>query len=48
MRDLVLYRPSDPANYRKSRDQLLALRHVVDCEVDLRVPARTGSRRTAA
>jgi hypothetical protein len=36
------YRLLDPTNYRKSVDQLLALLHVLDCEVDLVVRTRTA------
>lgn len=36
------YRLLDQRNYRKSVDQLLSLLHVLDCEVDLVVRARTA------
>ncbi len=36
------YRLLDQANYRKSIDQMLALLHVLDCEVELRVRARSA------
>ncbi len=42
-----LYRLLDQTNYRKSIDQLLALLHVLDCEVDLRVRAKPSSGRAA-
>jgi hypothetical protein len=35
-----LYRLLDQTNYRKSLDQLLALLHVLDCEVEVVVRAR--------
>jgi Cro/C1-type HTH DNA-binding domain len=35
------YRLLDQTNYRKSVDQLLALLHVLDCDVDLVVRARS-------
>jgi hypothetical protein len=37
-----LYRLLDQTNYRKSVDQLLALLHVLDCDVDLVVRARSA------
>ena len=37
-----LYRLLDPANYRKSVDQLLSLLQVLDCAVDLVVRAKTA------
>lgn len=37
------YRLLDQTNYRKSVDQLLSLLHVLDCEVDLLVRAKTAS-----
>lgn len=40
-----LYRLLDQTNYRKSIDQLLALLHVLDCDVDLLVRAKTASGR---
>jgi len=36
------YRLLDQRNYRKSIDQLLSLLHVLDCEVDLVVRAKTA------
>lgn len=36
-----LYRLLDQQNYRKSVDQLLSLLHVLDCNVDLLVRAKT-------
>jgi len=36
------YRLLDQRNYRKSIDQLLSLLHVLDCEVDLVVRARSA------
>lgn len=36
------YRLIDPTNYRKSIDQLLALLHVLECEVDLVVRSRSA------
>lgn len=36
------YRVLDPTNYRKSIDQVLMLLHVLDCEVDLVVRARSA------
>jgi hypothetical protein len=42
------YRLLDQKNYRKSVDQLLSLLHVLDCDVDLVVRAKSASRgRTA-
>ena len=38
------YRLIDPTDYRKSLDKLLALLHVLDCEVDLVVSRRNGAR----
>ena len=40
-----LYRLLDQTNYRKSIDQLLALLHVLDCDVDLLVRTKTSSGR---
>jgi hypothetical protein len=40
-----LYRLLDQINYRKSIDQLLALLHVLDCDVDLLVRTKTSSGR---
>ena len=37
-----LYRLLDQTNYRKSVDQLLSLLHVLDCEVDLVVRAKSA------
>lgn len=37
-----LYRLLDPTNYRKSVDQLLALLHVLDCDVKLVVQAKSA------
>ncbi len=37
-----LYRLLDQTNYRKSVDQLLLLLHVLDCEVDLVVRAKSA------
>ena len=36
------YRLLDPTNYRKSVDKMLFLLHVLDCEVDLIVRARSA------
>jgi len=36
------YRLLDQTNYRKSIDQMLSLLHVLDCEVDLVVRAKTA------
>ena len=36
------YRLLDPTNYRKSVDKMLFLLHVLDCEVDLVVRARSA------
>jgi hypothetical protein len=36
------YRLLDPTNYRKSVDQVLSLLHVLDCDVDLVVRARSA------
>jgi predicted XRE-type DNA-binding protein len=41
------YRLLDQTNYRKSVDQLLSLLHVLDCDVDLLVRAKTASRKAA-
>jgi hypothetical protein len=41
------YRLLDQTNYRKSIDQLLFLLHVLDCDVDLLVRAKTTSGRAA-
>ena len=38
-----LYRLLDPANTRKSLNQLIALLHVLDCEVQLVVSSRTAA-----
>jgi hypothetical protein len=40
-----LYRLLDQTNYRKSIDQLFALLHVLDCDVDLLVRTKTSSGR---
>jgi hypothetical protein len=37
-----LYRLLDPTNYRKSVDKLLLLFHVLDCDVDLVVRAKSA------
>lgn len=37
-----LYRLLDQKNYRKSIDQMLSLLHVLDCDVDLVVRAKTA------
>lgn len=37
-----LYRLLDPTNYRKSVDQMLNLLHVLDCDVELIVRARSA------
>ncbi len=37
-----LYRLLDSTNYRKSVDQVLALLHVLDCDVDLVVTAKSA------
>jgi hypothetical protein len=42
-----LYRLLDQTNYRKSVDQLLSLLHVLDCNVDLLVRAKTPSGEAA-
>lgn len=42
------YRLLDARNYRKSVDQMLALLHVLDCEVDLVVRTKGPSRGRAA
>ena len=42
------YRLLDQTNYRKSIDQLLALLHVLDCEVDLMVRTKRSSPTHAA
>ena len=36
------YRLLDQTNYRKSIDKLLALLHVLDCDVDLVVRAKSA------
>jgi hypothetical protein len=41
------YRLLDQTNYRKSIDQLLSLLHVLDCDVDLLVKAKTASGKAA-
>jgi hypothetical protein len=41
------YRLLDQTNYRKSVDQLLSLLHVLDCEVDLLVRAKTAPGKAA-
>ena len=41
------YRLVDQTNYRKSVDQLLSLLHVLDCDVDLQVRAKTSSGKAA-
>lgn len=38
----------DQTNYRKSIDKLLALLHILDCDVDLTVRPRKGSGKNAA
>ena len=43
-----LYRLLDQTNYRKSIDKLLALLDILDCDVDLVVRPRKGSRKDAA
>lgn len=42
------YRLLDQKNYQTSVDQLLSLLHVLDCDVDLVVRAKTPSRGRAA
>ena len=42
------YRLLDQKNYQTSIDQLLSLLHVLDCDVDLVIRARTPSRNKAA
>ena len=42
-----LYRLLDQKNYRKSVDQLLSLLHILDCDVDLVVRAKTSGQRAA-
>ena len=42
------YRLLDQTNYRKSIDKLLGLLHTLDCDVDLVVRPRKGSREDAA
>lgn len=42
-----LYRLLDQKNYRKSVNQLLSLLHILDCDVDLVVRAKTLGRRAA-
>ena len=42
------YRLLDPTNYRKSVDKVLALLHVLDCEVDLFVRAKGGGNGRSA
>jgi hypothetical protein len=42
-----LYRLLDQKNYRKSVDQVLSLLHILDCDVDLVVRAKTSGRRAA-
>lgn len=42
-----LYRLLDQTNYSKSVDQLLALLHVMDCEVDLLVRPKRSSGKAA-
>jgi hypothetical protein len=37
-----LYRLLDQTNYRKSVDQMLALLHVLDCDVDLVITAKSA------
>jgi hypothetical protein len=41
------YRLLDQTNYRKSVDQLLSLLHVLDCDVDLLVRAKSASGKAA-
>jgi predicted DNA-binding transcriptional regulator AlpA len=41
------YRLIDQTHYRKSVDQLLSLRHVLDCDVDLLVRTKTASGKAA-
>lgn len=41
------YRLLDQKNYQKSVDQLLSLLHVLDCDVDLLVRAKTASGEAA-
>jgi predicted XRE-type DNA-binding protein len=43
-----LYRLLDQTNYRKSIDKMLALFHVLDCDVDLVVRPRRRSGKSAA
>jgi hypothetical protein len=42
-----LYRLLDQRNYRKSVDQLLSLLHVLECDVELVVKAKTSGQRAA-
>ncbi len=42
-----LYRLLDQTNYRKSIDQLLSLLHVLDCDVDLTVRAKSSTGKAA-
>ena len=42
------YRLLDQTNYRESVDQLLSLLHVLDCDVDLLVRAKTASGKAAS
>lgn len=42
------YRLLDQKNYQKSVDQLLTLLHVLDCDVDLVIRAKTSPRGKAA
>jgi len=42
------YRLLDQKNYQTSVDQVLSLLHVLDCEVDLVIRAKTPSRHRAA
>ena len=36
------YRPIDPTNYRKSVDKMLTLLHVLDCEIEVIVRAKSA------
>jgi hypothetical protein len=42
-----LYRLLDQKNYRKSIDQLLSLLHILDCDVELHIRAKTASGKAA-
>jgi hypothetical protein len=43
-----LYRLLDQKNYKKSVDQLLSLFHILDCDVELLVRTKSGSREQGA